>query len=103
VSNHSNFNLDASPEIIGGHPYTGPEVDMWSMGVMLYAMLVGAHAFPGNPDKVRSAILAGTYTIPHDMGLSPESIDLIKGLLTRDQHKRLTVEEVIRHKWLRAE
>ena len=73
---------------------------MWSLGVMLYAMLVGAHAFFGNNEKVRRKILAAEYTIPDDVELSREAIALIGRLLTLDRFMRATIEEVCRHDWL---
>ena len=55
----------AAPEMISAIPYTGPEVDIWSLGVILYAMVGGTLPFDSScMRQLYSSILTGDYTIP---------------------------------------
>jgi len=57
--------LYASPEIVNGRPYRGPEVDTWSLGVLLYALVHGAMPFDGNDHKTLvQQISTGNYRKP---------------------------------------
>lgn len=57
--------LYASPEIVNGLPYQGPEVDCWSLGVLLYTMVYGAMPFDGSDfRKLRRQITDGDYFVP---------------------------------------
>jgi serine/threonine protein kinase len=84
----------ASPEIVRGASYIGPEVDCWSLGVVLYALVAGAFPFGDNAH----AIVAGRYRIP--AFVSAECAALIRGLLELDPRKRLTAEEALRHPFI---
>lgn len=57
--------LYASPEIVNGRPYRGPEVDTWSLGVLLYTMVHGTMPFDGNNHKTLvQQISTGNYRKP---------------------------------------
>lgn len=57
--------LYASPEIVKGLPYFGPEVDCWSLGVLLYTLVYGAMPFDGsNFKKLVKQISNGDYYEP---------------------------------------
>lgn len=93
--------LYASPEIVKGVPYRGPEVDCWSLGVLLYTLVYGAMPFDGsNFKRLVRQISAGEYFEPK----TPSSAsDLIAGLLTVKGSDRLDIAAVCRHSWLAEE
>ncbi|KAL8950329.1 MAG: hypothetical protein Q9222_003634, partial [Ikaeria aurantiellina] len=86
----------ASPEIIRGQQYRGDRADIWSCGVILYAMLAGYLPFdsPGDWDAVIQAVLSGQYEFPKEM--SEYAQDLIYRMLQMDPRKRIS----IKHMWL---
>jgi serine/threonine protein kinase len=58
----------SAPEIIDGKPYLGPEVDSWSLGINLFAMVVGDLPFAdSNLTALYDSILKGKYTISRDV------------------------------------
>ncbi|KAI9474609.1 kinase-like domain-containing protein [Coemansia mojavensis] len=88
----------ASPEIINGIKYTGPEVDIWSIGVVLYCMLCGTLPFDGKSDKEISAKIArGKFIIPATMSI--EAQDLLKQMLTVNPAQRIAMDGIINHPW----
>lgn len=91
--------LYASPEIVQGARYIGPEVDIWSMGVILYAMLSGTLPFEDEQLKgLYAKICAGQFTTPSF--LSASSKDLLRSILCTDSRCRATMEQVKHHSWL---
>ena len=89
----------AAPELLQGIKYTGPEVDMWSLGVLLYVMICGRLPFKDPDmrvlyDKVKSG------RIEYPLFISPESKELISLLLVVDPTKRATMETVKKHPWV---
>eukprot|EP00002_Diphylleia_rotans_P025146 TRINITY_DN4978_c0_g2_i2.p1 TRINITY_DN4978_c0_g2~~TRINITY_DN4978_c0_g2_i2.p1 ORF type:complete len:660 (-),score=155.26 TRINITY_DN4978_c0_g2_i2:275-2254(-) len=89
----------AAPEMISGREYIGPEVDLWSMGVILYALLCGYLPFDNaNISKLYQLILRGEYRTPDY--LSTESKHLISRLLTLSPERRATLAEVRSHPWV---
>ncbi|XP_046340332.2 NUAK family SNF1-like kinase 1 [Haliotis rufescens] len=90
--------LYASPEIVNGQPYHGPEVDMWSLGVVLYTLVYGAMPFENANLKVlRKQISSGEYYEPSHQS---EAGGLIRQLLSVNPAKRATMEEVLGHWWI---
>lgn len=88
----------AAPEVIRGALYTGPEVDVWSSGVILYVMLCGRLPFE-NEDVGRlfQQIAEGVYFLPNY--LSHDARSLINGMLHVDPVKRLTIADIMNHPW----
>ncbi|KAG6387447.1 hypothetical protein SASPL_152637 [Salvia splendens] len=87
----------AAPEIIFGQPY-GPEVDIWSCGIILYALLCGALQFDDtNIPILFKKIKAGRYSLPDQ--LSDGARDLIKRILVVDPTRRLTIRGIRQHPW----
>lgn len=88
----------AAPEVISGRLYAGPEVDVWSCGVILYALLCGSLPFDDeNIPNLFKKIKGGIYTLPSH--LSPGARDLIPRMLLVDPLKRLTIPEIRQHPW----
>jgi BR serine/threonine kinase len=86
----------SAPEIIRGVPYDGRMSDIWSSGVILYAMLTGTLPFQGESVRVLAQrIKRGSYVIPQ--GLEPVLIDLIRGIFVVDPSKRLTITQIKAH------
>uniref|UniRef100_A0A7I4D5I2 non-specific serine/threonine protein kinase n=1 Tax=Physcomitrium patens TaxID=3218 RepID=A0A7I4D5I2_PHYPA len=88
----------AAPEVISGKLYAGPEVDVWSCGVILYALLCGSLPFDDeNIPNLFRKIKGGIYTLPSH--LSPGARDLIPRMLLVDPMKRVTIPEIRQHPW----
>lgn len=90
-----------SPEIIGDQGYTGLKADVWSLGIMLFAMLTGKMPFKGSTiEELQHSISTGSYRFPSDSNLSQEARDLISKMVCVDVGKRLSSFEVLRDKWM---
>ncbi|KAL7750248.1 hypothetical protein RI367_004421 [Sorochytrium milnesiophthora] len=88
----------AAPELFQGQEYNGPEVDIWSLGVVLYVLVCGALPFDGpNLTKLRARVLTGKFKVPFYMSTDCEK--LIKKMLVLDSTKRATMAEVKEDKW----
>lgn len=88
----------AAPEVISGNLYAGPEVDVWSCGVILYALLCGTLPFDDESiPNLFKKIKSGMYSLPSH--LSQSSRELILRMLVVDPIKRITIAEVRQHPW----
>ncbi|KAF9528143.1 kinase-like domain-containing protein [Crepidotus variabilis] len=86
----------AAPEVIRGGVYAGPEIDVWSSGVILYVMLCGRLPFEDDDVQLLFAkISQGTFHMPSY--LSPDARNLISSMLVVDPIKRITVPEITQH------
>ena len=92
----------ASPEMLSGRAYRGTTTDLWSAGIVLYSMLVGALPFDDQElHKLYEQIKIGKFYIPSTLSL--EAIDLLKRILEVDPKKRINIEGVKNHKWFKME
>nr|XP_046239691.1 NUAK family SNF1-like kinase 2 [Scatophagus argus] len=90
--------LYASPEIVNGRPYHGPEVDTWSLGVLLYTMVHGTMPFDGHNHKTLvQQISTGNYRKPNNPS---DACGLIRWMLMVNPERRATIEEIAGHWWL---
>eukprot|EP01103_Thecamoeba_quadrilineata_P014409 TRINITY_DN4299_c0_g1_i1.p1 TRINITY_DN4299_c0_g1~~TRINITY_DN4299_c0_g1_i1.p1 ORF type:complete len:687 (-),score=118.36 TRINITY_DN4299_c0_g1_i1:178-2238(-) len=88
----------ASPEVILGHQYDGRAADVWSCGVILFALLTGNLPFDDEDvRKLLAKVKAGHFVIPPF--LHHEIRDLITRMLTTDPEQRITVKNIKLHPW----
>lgn len=89
----------ASPECISGHPYDGRKSDIWSAGVITYAMVTGQLPWTKrNQQQLFEQIKKGDYIIPSY--LSDDCSSFLRGLMNVDPSKRLTIDQALNHVWL---
>lgn len=89
----------AAPELFQGKKYDGPEVDAWSLGVILYTLVSGSLPFDGqNLKELRERVLRGKYRIPFYM--STECENLLKKFLVLNPVKRASLESVMNDPWI---
>lgn len=88
----------AAPEVIGGKLYAGPEVDVWSCGVILYVLLVGRLPFDDEHiPSLFAKIARGTYAVPKWM--SPGAAHLIEKMLKVNPVQRATINDIRQDPW----
>lgn len=89
----------AAPEMVLGQRYEGPEVDMWSLGIILFTLLCGHLPFDDpNPKELYRKILSGVFSIPDY--ISVEAKDLLNRMICVDPKRRAKIEDVKQHKWI---
>jgi serine/threonine protein kinase len=88
-----------APECLSRIQYDGRVSDVWSLGVILYAMVTGSHPWTiTNTSLMLRQILKGNFMVP--VGVSPQCRELIQGMIRVDISQRLTVPQVIAHPWM---
>ncbi|CAL7946674.1 unnamed protein product [Xylocopa violacea] len=89
----------AAPELFQGKKYDGPEVDVWSLGVILYTLVSGSLPFDGSTlRELRERVLRGKYRIPFYMSTDCEN--LLKKFLVLNPTKRASLETIMKDKWM---
>lgn len=90
----------ASPEIVSGKNYHGAPSDIWSCGIILFALLTGH--LPFDDDNIRQLLLkvqAGKFTMPSSLSL--EARDLISRMLVVNPTDRISMHDILEHPLLR--
>ncbi|XP_063350342.1 MAP/microtubule affinity-regulating kinase 4 isoform X4 [Pelmatolapia mariae] len=89
----------AAPELFQGKKYDGPEVDIWSLGVILYTLVSGSLPFDGqNLKELRERVLRGKYRVPFYMSTDCEGI--LRRFLVLNPTKRCSLEQIMKDKWI---
>jgi 5'-AMP-activated protein kinase catalytic alpha subunit len=90
----------APPEMILGCKYDGIMTDIWSSGVILYAMLCGCLPFDDfSEDKLYSKIIKGNFIYPPMIEISKEVKNLINSILVVNPKQRYTIDDIKQNKW----
>ncbi|KIK94821.1 hypothetical protein PAXRUDRAFT_33317 [Paxillus rubicundulus Ve08.2h10] len=88
----------AAPEVLQGKRYLGPEVDVWSMGVILFCLLTGTLPFDDDDEAImKKMVVRGEYEDPE--WLSQDARDLIRNILQSEPSKRLTISQILASPW----
>jgi len=89
-----------SPELlIPSGQYSGRAADCWSLGVVIYTLLVGRYPFHDpDPASLFNKIRRGRFQMPES--ISTQARCLVRSLLRLEPHERLTAEDVLHHPWL---
>ncbi|KAL4229017.1 Serine/threonine-protein kinase sik2 [Mactra antiquata] len=92
----------AAPEVFEGKKYVGPQIDIWSLGVVLYVLVCGALPFDGqNLQVLRYRVLSGRFRIPFFM--SSDCENLIRRMLVLEPSKRYSMEQIKNHHWMQMD
>ena len=83
-----------SPEVLEGHPYRGPELEVWSLGVLLYILMFGENPFYTSEDTLR-----GELHPPHN-DVTAVCKELIEACLEADPSRRASLWYIKEHRWL---
>lgn len=89
----------AAPELLSAKPYIGPEVDIWSLGVVLYVLVCGKVPFDDpHVSVLHEKIKKGNVQYPSF--ISKECVSLLSRMLVVDPSKRASLQEVMQHPWM---
>ena len=90
----------APPEMVLGFSYNGLLTDIWSSGIILYAMLCGSFPFDDDSEQVLySKIIKGFFEFPSEIYLTKEAKNLIKKILVVNPNRRANIEEIKNDPW----
>lgn len=89
----------AAPELFHEQPYSGPPVDIWALGIILYSMLFGRFPWKSedNSNALIKEITAGTFVIPQH-----SATPLLYSMLRVNPSLRIVIGNVLKHPWLKS-
>ena len=77
--------------------------DIWSCGIILYAILFGRYPFNAQDRDYARKIVNANYDIPADVSVNPECVDLLLRILVPDPSERLSIEDIKMHPWFQRD
>ncbi|KAI9480431.1 MAG: kinase-like domain-containing protein [Benjaminiella poitrasii] len=89
----------AAPELLDGRMYTGPEVDIWSFGVVIYVLVTGQVPFD-DPTMAGMHAKVKHGNVEYPSYLSTDCRHLLQRMLVTNREKRSTMSEIITHTWM---
>lgn len=89
-----------APELVRGDHYNGKKADVWSLGIILYAMVVGKLPY-GDKGRLKKMLKDRMKPPAYPLTLSSQCCDLLSGLLCFDPRNRLSLDEVMCHSWMK--
>lgn len=88
----------AAPEMLAGTKYTGEQVDIWSLGIILYILLCGGLPFDDDDESImKQKIIKGDYEIPS--AITKEAQSLIRSILKQNASERPSIKGILSHEW----
>lgn len=93
-----------APEVLNGS--YNEKCDVWSLGVVMYILLTGKPPFAGHSHKdIVKSVLRGSYSLegPEWTNISAAAKDLIRKMLVRNPHRRISAQEAYLHPWITSE
>lgn len=88
--------LYVCPQILKGHEYD-EKIDIWSIGIMMYEMLVGENPFRITKEEELVKIVKDEIKIPSYLQLSPQTSDFLNLCLQKDPQRRASIKELVNH------
>jgi|TARA_B100000780_G_C21008475_1_gene403736 polo-like kinase 1 len=90
-----------APEVLEGRAGHSYEVDIWSLGVIVYTLIIGKPPFETTDVKATyTRIKRNQYSFPDHVPISDEARDLISRILTGDPAARPTLEQICMHPFM---
>jgi serine/threonine protein kinase len=90
----------AAPEVYRGQAYYGPEIDCWSLGVILYVLVTGSLPFNSeNLQHLRQRVLSGRYTMPANVSIQCQ--DIISKIIVVNVDARYNLDQIKQHEWFK--
>jgi len=90
-----------APEVLEGKQGHSYEVDIWSLGVIIYTLIIGKPPFETNDVKTTyRRIRMNNYSFPDTVPISDHAKDLVMKILNNDPSRRPTVDEILSHPWI---
>lgn len=90
-----------APEVLEGKQGHSYEVDIWSIGVIIYTLIIGKPPFETSDVKTTyKRIRMNAYNFPENVQITDPARDIITKILNNDPAKRPTVDEILTHEWM---